>query len=459
MSSAPDTAFSEDTIAALATAVGGPVVVIRLSGPRALAVAGAVWRVAAPLARPPFRQMRLGQVVGAGGVLDHAALAVAMPGPHSYTGEDVAELHCHGGSFGARRILHELLRSGARLAEPGEFTRRAFLNGRLDLTQAEAVADLIEAHSDAALHLANHQLAGALGRRVHAAWEAAAGVLAEIESRLDFPEEDLDWQSGTALAAHLEGVIADLTALLASRLEGQVLRDGVSLVIAGPPNVGKSSLLNAILGRDRAIVTDLPGTTRDTLEELAHIRGIPLHLVDTAGLRPSHDPIEAMGIERSFRSLRTAQVILWVFDASRPYAEQSWDPQAGRGAVILVGNKRDRLADPAALPALPATGLPVVTTCALDGSGLEALFDAIEAAVWGGPRHECSAVAVSARHAALLEESLSELLDAAARCRGEAWELAAVALRAALAGLGRITGRTHDPDLLGMIFSRFCIGK
>jgi tRNA modification GTPase len=383
-------------------------------------------------------------------------MAVYLPGPRSYTGEDVVELHCHGGTLGARLVLLELLRQGCRHAEPGEFTRRAFLNGRLDLTQAEAVADLIAAHSEAAVHLANRQLEGALGRRVNALYDRLAEVLAEIESRLDFPEEDLDWLPTPELCARLRAAQADLSGLLASRREGEVLREGVRLVIAGPPNVGKSSLLNAILGRDRAIVTDLPGTTRDTLEELAHIRGIPIRLVDTAGLRESTDLIERKGVERSLQSLRTAQVILWVFDASLPHADQAWERTDATGTVIPVGNKRDLVA---ALPMLPPPPPRTVLTCALTGEGLEELFDAVEEAVWGGPGHAESEVAVSARHAALLEAALPAVVDAAARCRLECWETAAVALRAALADLGRITGRTADPDVLGTIFARFCIGK
>lgn len=445
-----------DTIAAFATAVGGAIVVVRLSGPCALAIAARVWQGRAPLEQRPHRCLRLGVVRGDAGVLDRGVLAAAMPGPHSYTGEDVVELHCHGGALAARLVLLELLRQGCRHAEPGEFTRRAFLNGRLDLTQAEAVADLIAAHSQSAVHLANRQLEGALGRRVNALYDGLTDVLAEVESHLDFPEEGLDWTPVADLCARLAAAQGDLSRLLASRHEGEVLRDGVRVVIAGPPNVGKSSLLNAILGRDRAIVTDIPGTTRDTLEELAHIRGIPVRLVDTAGLREHGDIIEQKGIERSRESLRTAHVILWVFDASRPYREQAWEDLGASATVILVGNKRDRTAAP---PDLPPGMPPAVLTCALSGEGLEDLFDAIEKTLWGSPHHAESEVAISARHAALIESALPEVADAAGRCREERWETAAVALRGALADLGRVNGRTADLDVLETIFSRFCIGK
>ncbi len=447
---------SADTIVAFATAVGGPIVVIRVSGPDAVSIVSTVWKGRTPLGAHPRRCLRLGAIEGPAGPLDREVLAVYMPGPHSYTGEDVVELHCHGGPLGARLVLLELLRRGCRHAEPGEFTRRAFLNGRLDLTQAEAVADLIAAHSEAAVRVAARQLEGALSRRVEGLYEELAGVLAEIESRLDFPEEDLDWVPPGELCARLEAVEAGMAVLLASRRAGEVLREGVRVVIAGPPNVGKSSLLNAILGYDRAIVTDLPGTTRDTLEEMAHIRGIPIRLVDTAGLREGSDPVERHGIERARRSLRSAQVVLWVFDASLPYAAQAWDRTQATGTVILVGNKRDLMK---AAPVLPPDAPRHVLTCALTGAGLEDLFDAVEEAVWGGAREEGGEVAVSARHAALIEAALKEVADARGCCRGESWETAAVGLRAALADLGRVTGRTADPDVLGAIFSRFCIGK
>jgi tRNA modification GTPase len=446
-------ASESDTIAAFATAAGGALAVIRISGPDALAVAERVWSGSASLAAPPFRTMRLGVARNAAGTVDGEALAVHMPGPHSFTGEDVVELHCHGGALGARLVLLALLEAGCRHAEPGEFTKRAFLNGRLDLTQAEAVADLIGAQSESALHLANRQLGGLLGRRVGKLDEELAGLLAEIEARLDFPEEDLDWIAADALRAGLTQARTACQELLASQAEGEILRQGIVLVLAGPPNVGKSSLLNAILGRDRAIVTEIPGTTRDTLEELAHIRGIPVRLVDTAGIREAHDLIERSGIERSRASIRQAQVVLWIVDGSQPYAPQAWHPEdhTFSGPVLVVANKCDRLVcDPPA---------GAVRTCALDGRGLGELFDAIERAVWQSPHYREAEVAVSARHGHCLAAAADSLVAAGAALDSEAWELVAAALRAAIADLGRITGRTADPDILDTVFSRFCIGK
>jgi len=442
-----------DTIAAFATALGGAVAVIRISGPQAVELAHRVWTGTAPLTSPPFRVLRLGSARNAHGPLDGEVLAVHMPGPHSFTGEDVVELHCHGGALGARLVLLALLDGGCRHAEPGEFTKRAFLNGRIDLTQAEAVADLIGAQSESALHLANRQLGGLLGRRVGELYDLLADLLAEIESRLDFVEEDLDWQSAASVRAGLDQAGDACQTLLASQDEGEILRQGIVLVLAGSPNVGKSSLLNAILGRDRAIVTDIPGTTRDTLEELAHIRGIPVRLVDTAGIREAGNLIERSGIERSRASIRQAQVVLWIVDGSIPYGPQAWRPEehSFTGPVLVVANKCDHgIADPPA---------DAIRTCAITGQGLEPLFDAIGRAVWQAPHHRESEVAVSARHAHCLNDATSALVAASAALDHEEWELVAAALRDALAALGRITGQTADPDILDTIFARFCIGK
>ncbi|OGV63770.1 MAG: tRNA uridine-5-carboxymethylaminomethyl(34) synthesis GTPase MnmE [Lentisphaerae bacterium RIFOXYB12_FULL_65_16] len=443
-----------DTIAAIATAVGGAVAVVRISGPCAAEIAGGVWQGREPLRQAPFRVLRLGRIVAAEGEVDERALAVFMPAPHSYTGEDMVELQCHGGALSARLVLLALLRGGARHAEPGEFTRRAFLNGKMDLTQAEAVADLIQAHSEAALRLANRQLHGLLGRQIDSIHDRLSDLLAEIEARLDFTEENLDWASREHLEQGFSECGAAMARLLASQHDGEVLRDGVRVVIAGPPNVGKSSLLNAILGRDRAIVTPIPGTTRDTLEEFVQIRGIPVRLTDTAGIRATDDVIEKNGVERAVATARSAHVVLWVFDASLPYEAQRRSENEQGDNVILVANKADLLRGEGA-------GLPseVCRTCALTGDGLEGLYAALERAVWEASDHREADVAVSARHAALLHEA-GPLVDDACRCAlANAWELAAVSLRGAIWAIGQINGRTATPDVLDRIFARFCIGK
>ena len=451
------TVADSDTIAAFATALGGPVGIIRISGDRAMPIAAMLWHGNHALDAPPYRTLHLGKIATADEVLDDRALAVAMPSPHSYTGEDVVELHCHGGALASRLILQELLRCGCRHAEPGEFTRRAFLNGRIDLTQAEAVADLIEAHSERAVHLANRQLEGSLRSRVETLADDIMTILAECEARLDFVEEELDWRSAMEMNGLFALVLSTVDDLLRSRREGEILRHGLHLVLAGPTNVGKSSLLNAILGRDRAIVTDIPGTTRDTLEEFVHVRGIPLKLIDTAGIRDTADVIERFGMKRSVDSMRGAHLVLWVFDASQPYEPQACPLDTIGGQLILVGNKADLRSEPTPPP--PPDLPEPVYTCALTGMGLTTLFDAIEKAALGDLGGAESEVAVSARHAALLEAVRLALVQAQGNVGLDHMDLASIALREALDHVGRITGRTVEPDVLDTIFSRFCIGK
>jgi tRNA modification GTPase len=455
--------IAADTIAALASAPGGAVAVLRLSGPEAMAVANRVWRGAAPLSPEQPRTLLFGRCRTSDSPDDPGdpALAVLMPRPASYTGEDVVEIHCHGGALVSRRVLAGLLRAGARAAEPGEFTRRAFLNGKLDLTQAEAVADIIQARSDAALRLAERQNAGVLGRRIRELRGRLIGVLAECESRLDFPEEELDWQPPATLRQRVAAAEDEISGLLASARDGMIFREGVRIVIAGPPNAGKSTLLNRLLGFDRAIVADTPGTTRDTVEEHASVRGIPVRLVDTAGIRSATDPIEGLGVERSFASLRTAQIVLWLLDATadEPAAELATlaEHRPAQAAAIAVWNKCDRHAHPPALP--DAAPLTTVHISARTGTGIDALLDAIAQAVWDGPPHEEPEIAVGARHARLLEQAAEALPAARAELAAERWELAAIPLRDALNALGTITGETASPDVLDEIFRTFCIGK
>ncbi|MBO7741507.1 MAG: tRNA uridine-5-carboxymethylaminomethyl(34) synthesis GTPase MnmE, partial [Victivallales bacterium] len=313
------TTFQDHTICALATAAGGPVAIIRISGSQALESALKFWQGrSCPEAAANHRKLLMGTFRAAeGAILDQQCLLVYMPGPASYTGEDVVELHIHGGAVSCRRILNQLLGlPEVQLAEAGEFTRRAFINGRLDLTQAEAVADLLGAESEAAMNLANRQLAGALGCVVNTMYDQLREILAESESHLDFPEEELEWQSTGEMTAQLQEISRRLRELIATRREGEVLRDGVTLAIAGAPNAGKSSLLNRLLGRERAIVSPIPGTTRDTVEAELVLRGIPLHLVDTAGIREADDTIEANGIQRARQACAEADIVLWITDAA-----------------------------------------------------------------------------------------------------------------------------------------------
>ena len=445
-----------DTIAAVATGTGGAIGIIRISGGEALTVANKVWRGRRPLGAGDARRMMLGKIGDPG----EPALAVYMPGPASYTGDDVVELHCHGGNVAVRRALLAVLAAGARGAEPGEFTLRAFVRGKLDLAQAEAVGDLIEAKSDSAFQLAARQLEGSLSSRVKTIRAQLLELLSDCESRLDFPDEELEWVGEAELAANLETIMDAIAELARSRREGVILRDGVRVVLAGRPNAGKSSLLNRLLGLDRAIVSAIPGTTRDTLEEQTVLRRIPVRLTDTAGLRDTGDAVEHIGVERAVRSLDSAQVIFWLLDSAA-------DDLAGEVAeltrrrllhtpVIAVWNKLD-LARERELPDIP--GVPAVRIAATTGENLDALLDELEKAVWLRPHDDEPEIAVNARHAGLLNaarESLGAVPEELAR---KHWELAAAGVRESLILLGKITGEGADPDVLEEIFSRFCIGK
>jgi tRNA modification GTPase len=455
----------EESIAAICAGAGGAIAIIRISGRNCLEIASKAWRCESSpdaLAQAP-RRMILGKTLSAEkNELGEPCLAVFMPAPRSYTGEDVVELHCHGGAAAPKRLLAACLKAGARSAAPGEFTRRAFINGKMDLTQAEAVADIVNAKSSAALALAERQISGALGKTVRSLREPLSDVLAEMESRLDFPEEDLAWKSPAELARAIASCEEGLARLLRSRRDGALLRDGVRLVIAGRPNVGKSSLLNALLGYERAIVSEIPGTTRDTIEELASIGGIPVRITDTAGLRESSDRIESLGVERSRQSLQGAEAALWLLDASAAKPEEELaqleSERLPQGVpAIAVWNKADLRRKDA--PPLPSCGLPSVCVSALKGEGLEELAELFAKTLWGSETHSEPEAAVSARHSALLEEAIPALAETRAEIAAERWELAASSLRAAFRALGEITGESASPDVLDMIFSRFCIGK
>ncbi|NLZ60244.1 MAG: tRNA uridine-5-carboxymethylaminomethyl(34) synthesis GTPase MnmE [Lentisphaerae bacterium] len=452
----------EDSICAPATALGGALSIIRISGPDAIALAAALWRGRLALAELPARYLALGSLHGAdGSLIDRQCLAVRMPGPHSYTGEDMVELHCHGGALALRLTLQSLQTQGCRLAEPGEFTKRAFLNGKLDLSQAEAVAELISAGSEKALNLANAQLEGSFGRQTRREYKHIMQMLVEIESRLDFPEEDLDldWLSPQQLQEDIENMARRLEKMAAGRRQGEILRHGISLVIAGPPNVGKSSLLNAILGQERAIVSELPGTTRDSIEAGLSLRGIPIRLIDTAGLRRGGDPIERIGMQRSRNSMAAADIIFWVMDASLPLPEQLDDAELPPDKVIYVANKMDRLPSPPPNNPGKFSQGELFYTCALDGTGLEELYEGLEARVWQGTENQPDEFCLSARHADCLQKARLELLAGAAQLEVQAWELAAANLRLALAQVGEITGEQVSEQILQGIFAKFCIGK
>jgi tRNA modification GTPase len=467
----------DDTIAAIATPLGeGGLAVIRISGPAALAVADRCFVPAGRHARKPSaapsHTIHYGRVVRAGQTVDEVLCAV-MRAPRTYTREDVVEITCHGGILPAKTVLDTVLESGARLAEPGEFTRRAFLNGRLDLAQAEAVADLIHARTELALAAANEQLAGKLSQRIHRLRDDLLRTLAHIEAHIDFPEEDIAPDTRAQLESRLEQGVALMDELLRTADEGRILRRGIRAAIVGRPNAGKSSLLNQLLGQDRAIVSPIPGTTRDTIEETANIRGLPVVFVDTAGLREARDEIEREGIRRGRESLARAEFILHVLDASQPLTaedEKYFAEFAGKQR-ILVRNKIDLPVNLSRASLWPSDGAgatgdrlpapPVVDVCCLTGQGIEALKDAIKSLVWSGAIQAGMMQAmINSRHQDALRRAREAAVRALDALRANlSLEFVAVDLRIAVNAVGEIVGQTATEDLLDVIFSQFCLGK
>ena len=438
-----------DTIAALATPFGsGAVAILRLSGPQAIDFAGRIFRGRRPVAQITSGTVSLGRIEADGVVIDEVLLTV-FRAPRSYTGEDVVEISGHGGVVVAQSILQTILGVGARPAQPGEFTRRAFLNGRMDLTQAEAVMDLISARGEASARAAAGQLEGRLGRVVEDLRKEAITALAHLEAFIDFPEEGIDPESGKALLVRIEGLSSKVEQLLSTADEGRMLREGVRLVIRGDPNVGKSSLLNLLVGYDRAMVSDRPGTTRDSIEENLSLRGIPFRVVDTAGLRESEDPLELEGMRRTRRHVEEADVVLHLLDGA------SWvGGDVGSANEIPVLNKID-LWEKDHWPS------GMVGMCCLDGRGLDDLVGAIikKTDLVSFGRLD-AAVAVNARHQHCLRRTRDYLVETRLSLeRGDAPELTAFELRAALFAIGEITGAVDTEEVLDQIFGTFCIGK
>ena len=449
---------TEDTIAAVCTGTGGAIAIIRISGTQALRIAGKVWEGGLPLEHNP-RKLCTGHC-STGKSFRDSAMAVYMPAPKSYTGEDVVELQCHGGGLVPASVLGKIIESGARHAEPGEFTFRAFMNERMDLAQAEAVADIINAQSSMAMEIAARQLAGSLSHNIREIRSKISSILAENESRLDFSEEEIAFPEKKIAMEKLREMECEIRSLYETGKDGVILREGVKVVIAGRPNSGKSSLLNRLLGFDRAIVTDLPGTTRDTVEERTSLRKIPVRLIDTAGIREADNIIENLGVERSIQTVKIANVVLWLLDPLSDSDEEIKFMEGhlrGKINVIAVWNKMDKLDNPGLLA---KTQFPTAKISALTGAGIDEMLDIFEKLVWGHPHgEEESENAVSARHAALLGNALKAIPEAVGNLENEKWELASINLREMISALGKITGDNIEPDILGEIFSRFCIGK
>ena len=450
-----------ETIAAVATAQGrGGVGIVRVSGPLASTLAQAICqRELQP------RYAHYGPFFAdAKQVLDEG-LALYFPGPNSFTGEDVLELQGHGGPVVLDLLLRRCVQLGARLARPGEFSERAFLNDKLDLAQAEAIADLIEASSEQAARNALRSLQGEFSRRVHGLTERLISLRIYVEAAIDFPEEEIDFLADGHVLNLLDGVRADLAGVLREAGQGALLRDGMTVVIAGRPNAGKSSLLNALAGREAAIVTEIAGTTRDVLREHIHIDGMPLHVVDTAGLRNTEDQVERIGVERALRAIGEADRILLVVDATAPEADDPFalwpeflDQRPDPAKVTLIRNKADLSGESVVLEVCN-DGHVTISLSAKSTEGLDLLREHLKACM-GYEQTSESSFSARRRHLEALHQASTHLEHGHAQLTlAGAGELLAEDLRMAQQALGEVTGAFSSDDLLGRIFSSFCIGK
>ena len=447
-----------DTIAALATPVGtAAIALVRVSGVDAGRLAQEIFGVV-----PLPRRVRHGDYRDRAGVLLDDVVWVFFAGPASYTGEDSLEISCHGNPYVAQRLLEDLLARGCRSAEPGEFTQRAFLGGKMDLSQAEAVMDLIQARSERALVAANRQLRGALGRQMSGLIEALLLGLARVEAYIDFPDEDLPQEDRALVAAQIAQVLRGTERLLATSHYGEVLRQGIKTVIIGEPNAGKSSLLNRLVGRDRAIVSPEPGTTRDFIEEVVNIGPHCLRLIDTAGLNPAPGVVEKLGIEKTFEIAAESDLFVVVMDVNSPalVLDKVLREKMQAGNTLLVWNKID-LAPVPVLSGDFKAWPNVVGVSAATGMGLEVLRARIIALADGlAPSVGEDVVAINARHAQALNQARADLAAATDKlAAGQASELLASDLRGALAALGEISGKVDNERMLDALFANFCIGK
>lgn len=448
--------FPSDTIAALATPAGvSAIAVVRASGPQAAGLVSGIFREA-----PLPRTARHADYVDAHGRLVDDVLFTYFAAPNSFTGEDTLEISCHGNPFIAQKILEDLLDRGCRAAEAGEFSKRAFLNGRMDLSQAEAVMDLIHARSERALAAANQQLRGSVGRQMESLISQLVNILAKTEAYIDFPDEDLPAEDRSTLLRDLDSLIIATNRLLATSHYGQLLREGIKTVILGETNAGKSSLLNRLVGRDRALVSAEPGTTRDYLEECILAGPHALRLIDTAGLNLSATPLEKRGIDKTLEQAAQADLFLWVIDATQPLPAlpAAVVSRLGPANTIAVFNKGDL--PPAPPEALPLD-LPAVKISALHGTGLEVLQSEIVRLADGFQADTGDElIAINARHAHALAQARQSLDSAREKIQKNFFsELVASDLRDSLDAFGQISGRIDNEQVLDRLFASFCIGK
>jgi len=463
--------LNHDTIAAIATSLGeAGIGIIRISGPDAIKIADYVFRPKGKyqLQQLPGFSVRYGKIIDGQGHTVDEAIAVLMREPKSYTGENVVELQCHGGIVVLKKVLDLVLAHGARLAEPGEFTKRAFLNGRIDLSQAEAVIDIIRSKTDQSLELAIRQLEGSLSNRIQSLREKLYQIVVQVEAVIDFPEDDIPDVDIETMEQTINEVIYELERLIATADNGKVFREGIKTVITGKPNVGKSSLLNRLLDENRALVTDIPGTTRDIIEEYLNINGIPFRLIDTAGIRQSEDYVEQLGVQKALELIAQADLILHVLDISRHIEEDDRElltKLTGRKRIIII-NKIDLPAQWQGKDYLVRTGLltddsPVVEI-SLTQDSLDPLLETIVGLIMSGlvSVNQESAIVTRARHKQALIEACNDLQQALTTLQqGLPLDLISIGLFGALEHLGEITGETVRENIIDRIFAQFCIGK
>ena len=462
--------YLEDTIAAISTAIGeAGISVIRISGKDAIKIADKVFKGKRKLEEVKTHTAHYGKIVDASGKVVDYVVATVFRAPHSYTGEDTVEISCHGGIFVTRKVLETILEAGARLAQPGEFTKRAFLNGKIDLSQAEAVADLIRSATDLAYQSSLSQLEGSISNKIKKMRDDLINLCSLVELELDFADEDLEFVDKPELAKKIKDAISEIDELIETFKFGKIYREGIKVVIAGKPNAGKSSLLNALLNENRAIVSDIPGTTRDIIEESLNIEGVLFRVIDTAGLRETYDIIEQEGVKRAEEQLKKSDMILLVIDSTDDIDEE--DIRIYHRVLnlavnelkkcIVVFNKVDLLNGKQIKNEKILGDFPVVYISALTGQGLDKLKKLmVEQSFLGTNRTDASVVITNVRHRdALLKAKQSLQYALRSLEEGMSGDLVAVDLRAGLNHLGEIIGEVTTDDILNNIFSKFCIGK
>ena len=456
----------EDTIAAVATAYGeGGIGIIRISGEKSLDILRDIFEFGGETREIQSRRMTYGRIIDKenNSIIDEV-LAVYMKGPKTYTAEDVVEINCHGSVVSLRKTLELVLRKGARMAEPGEFTKRAFLNGRLDLSQAEAVIDVVKAKTDRSFDVAISQLEGGLSLKISEIRQKLLDLLVDITVNIDYPDEDIEEITYENIGQNILLIANMIEKLLSTASTGRMIREGIRIAIVGKPNVGKSSLMNGLLKESRAIVTEVPGTTRDTIEEALSIRNIPVYLVDTAGIRDTSDKVEKIGIEKSKEAFNNADFVIFIIDGSRALSiedEQIADHLEGKKSLVLI-NKCDlsRAVDIKDVRKL-VPDADIIETSLADGSGIEEIEEFIENMVYGGEISQSHSTMVNnVRHIDLLARSRDSLNDARSMtAAGQALEFIEVDVRSAYESLGEITGETVSDDIINEVFARFCLGK